>query len=88
MDEFSVHTLDVGQNQQLLDASEVPHVAFKPGVGITPLLRGPSKECHVQKIGFVGVGDGSLCRGDECRNEVRLDGVGVDAVVKLGKSAI
>jgi len=64
MDELGIHALNVSQNQQLLDAGEVPHVAFKPGVGIAPLLRGLSKECHVQKISFVGVCDGCLCRGD------------------------
>jgi hypothetical protein len=47
-----------------------------------------TEESHVQKICFVSVGDGSLFRGDESGNEVCLDGVGVDAVVKPGNSAI
>ncbi len=88
MDELGIHTLDVGQHQQLLNAGVISHIAVKPGVGIAPLPCSLAEEGHVQEIALAGVGDGGLCRGDESGNEVRLDRVGVDAVVKLGNSAI
>lgn len=84
MNELSIQALHVGQHQQLFDGRVVAHVAIKRGVGIAPLLCGEAEQGHVQQVGFVGVGDGSLRRRDLRRDQVLLDRIGVDAVIDLG----
>ena len=66
----------------------VAHVAFEFGVGITPLLRCLAEKRDIKYIGFVGVGNLCLSRRDFRRNEVLLDGVGMNAVIELGEGAV
>ena len=86
--ELGVHALDIGEDEELFDGGVVAHVAIELGIDVTPLLRGLAEEGHVQQIGLGGVSDGSLRGRDLRRDEVRLDGVGVDAVVELGEGAV
>ncbi len=58
------------------------------GVGVAPLPGGLAEEGDVQQVGLAGVGDGGLRGRDLRRDEVGLDGVGVDAVVELGEGAV
>ena len=39
-------------------------------------------------VRFVGIGDGRLGGSDDCGNEMRFEGIGMDAVVEFGKRAI
>jgi hypothetical protein len=64
VNEFGVHALDIGEHQQLLDRSVLPHVAFQLGVDVTPLFGSLAKQGDIKQVGFTGVGDGGLCRGD------------------------
>ena len=88
VNEFSVHALDISQHKELLNGGVVAHVAVELGIGVAPLFRRLTKKGHVQQIGLVGVGAGGLRGRDLRRDEVGLDGVGVDAVVELGESAV
>jgi len=88
VNEFGVHALDIGEHQQLLDGGVLAHVAIQLGVEVAPLLGRLAKQGDVEQVGFTGVGDGSLCRSDCGWNQVRLDGVGVNAVVEFGKGAV
>jgi hypothetical protein len=88
IDQFSVHTFDVGQYQQLLDAGVIAHVALQLGVGVAPLFGGEAEQGDIEQIGFAGIGDGRLRRRDCGGDQMRLDGVGVDAVVELGQGAV
>lgn len=64
VDELGVHTLDVGQHQQLLNGGVFTHVAFQFRIGVAPLPGGLAEQGHIEQIGFVGVGDGGLRRRD------------------------
>ncbi len=88
VDELCVHVLQVGGDEELSEGRVVAHVAVLAGVGVAPFACGLTEEGDVEEVGFVGVGDGRLFRGDLGRDEVCLDGVGVEAVVDLGQSAI
>ena len=68
----------------MFKAGVVTHIAVFVGIGVAPFLCCLAKEGDVEKVGFIGVGKGSLFRGYLGRDEVGLDGVGVDAVVDLG----
>ncbi len=88
VDELGIRALNVGQHEQLLHRRVFAHVAFEFGVGVAPLFRRLAKERHVENIRLAGVGDGGLARRDFRRDEVCLDGIGVDAVIELGESAV
>lgn len=88
VDELGVHAFHVGKHEQLFNGRVFPHVAFERWIGLAPLFRCLTEERHVEKIGLGGVRDGRLCRCDFRRDEMRLDGVGVDTVVEFGECAI
>lgn len=88
VDELCVHVLEVGENKELFEAGVIAHVAVLAGVGSAPLAGGPAEEGDIEKIGFAGVSERGLLRGDFLRNKMSLDGVGVEAVVDLGQSAV
>ena len=54
---------------------------FSPGFLAAPLGGGPAEEGHVEHIGLAGIDDAGLRFAQLRRDEVSLDGVGVDAVV-------
>ncbi len=60
---------------------------FFAGVLAAPLGGGLAEEGHVEHIGFTGVDETGLGFAQLWRDEVGLDGVGVDAVVDLGEVA-
>lgn len=88
VNEFGVHALDIGQHQQLFDGGVFAHVAFKGGVGVAPLFGCLAEEGDIEQVRLGGIGDGGLGGRNRSRNQVRSDGVGVDAVVELGKGAV
>ena len=65
----------------------VADVAFVFRVRGAPLGGGLSEEGHVEHVGFVGIDEVGLGFAQLGRNEVSLDGVGVDAVVDPGEVA-
>jgi hypothetical protein len=88
VDELGVHVLEVGEDEQLFQCGVVTHVAVFFRVGIAPFPGGLAEEGDVEKVGLVSVGEsGLLCR-DLCRDEVGLDGVGVEPIVDLGQGAV
>ena len=88
MDELGIHAFEIRQHEKLLDAGVVSHVAVERGIGLAPLLGGLTKEGNVEQVGLVGIDHGRLGGGDGRRDDVGFDGVGVYAVVELGKSAV
>lgn len=88
MDELGIESLQIGEHQELLDGGVVAHVAIQFRIGVSPLLRGPAKQGHVQEISLGGVGNGGLCGSDDGGNQVGLHGVGVDDVIELREGAI
>ena len=88
MDQLRVHPFDVGEDKQLLNGGVIAHITLQGGVGILPLFGGLPKKGHIEQVGFGGIGDGGLGGGNRGRDQVRFDGVGVDAVIQLGKGPI
>ena len=88
VNELGVEAFHVGQHEQLFDGGVVAQVAIEFGFGIAPLPGGLPEHGDVEQIGLVGIGHGRLCGCDFRRDQVGLDGIGVDAVVDLGESAI
>ena len=83
VNELGVHPLDVGEHEKLFDGGVIAHVAIQFRIGLAPLLGRLAKEGDIEKIGFARVGNRGLRECDLRRNEVDLDGVGVDTVVEL-----
>jgi len=88
MDEFRVHILKVGENQELFKARVIAHVAVFVGIGVTPFTGGLTEERDVEQIGFVGVREGCLLRRNFRRDEMGQDGVGVEAMIDFGQGAV
>ena len=88
VDKFGVHTLDIGEHQQLLDAGIFTQVAFKFWVGVAPLPGGHAEECYVQHVRLVCIDNRRLYRGNGGGNDVSFDRVGVNPVVQLRERAI
>lgn len=47
-----------------------------------------AEQSHIEHIGFAGVGERLLLFGNQLRDQVVFDGVGVDLVVDFGNDAI
>ena len=88
VNELGVHVLEVREDEKLFQRGVVAHVAVLAGIGVAPFAGGLAEEGDVEKVCFVGVGDGGLFRRDFRRDEVRLDGVGVETVMNLGEGAV
>ena len=80
-----VQSFEVRKAYQLRYVGFVADIAGAAGVLLTPLLGGFAEQRHVQQVGLAGVYQTGLLRGQRGRNQVRLDGIGVDAVVDLGE---
>ena len=65
----------------------VANVDIFARVFAAPLGGGLAEEGHVEHIGLAGIDDAGLRFAQLRRDEVSLDGVGVDAVVDLGEIA-
>ena len=57
-------------------------------MGITPLLSGHAEQRHIQDIGFVGIDQRNLPRRQLWRNQIFLDGIGMNPIIDLGKVAL
>ena len=88
VNEFGIHAFDIGQHQQLFDSGVVAHVAFHIGIGIPPLFGCLTEEGDIEHVRFVGVDYGGLRWGHRGWDQVRFDGIGVEAVVEFGKGTI
>ena len=88
VNELGVHVFDIGEDEELFEAGVVAHVAVLAGVRVPPLPGGLAEKGDVEEIRLRGVGEGGLLRGDFSRNQMGLDGVGVEPVVDLGEGAI
>ena len=66
----------------------VAQIAVQPRVGVAPLSRRPAEERHIEHVGLGGVGDGRLCRRDFLRDEMRLNGVGMNSVIQLRERSV
>lgn len=87
-DEDGVEAFEVGKDDELLQRGVIPDIALGGWMRIAPLFGGLAEEGDVEQIRLAGIDRASLCPGDGRRDEGVLDGVGVDAVVDLGKSAL
>ena len=88
MDELGVHGLYVCEYEELLDSGVISHISFFLGIGGSPLFGRDAKECDVEEVSFRGVGEGCLGFGNGGWDEVGLNGIGVDAIIEFGKSAV
>src|SRR5262245_11261320 len=71
--ELGIETLDISQNEKLLDGGVVAHVAIEFGIGIAPLPRRLAEKGHVQEISLASVGEGGLNGRDLGRNKMLPD---------------
>ena len=55
VDEHRVKILHIGEANKLVDGGIVAHIAFRAGIGFTPLLGGHPEESHIEDIRFLGV---------------------------------
>ena len=88
MDELGVHILEIGEDEELLEGGVVAYVAILIRTCIAPFTGGLAEKGDIEHVGFVGVGDGGLFRGDLVRDETEPNSIGVDAVVDLGEGAV
>ena len=88
VNELGIHVLQIGEHEELFERRVVAHVAVEIGIGIAPLTGGQTEEGDIEQVGFAGVGGGGLFGGDLGGDQVRLDSVGVEAVVDLGEGAV
>ena len=72
----------------MLNAGVIADIALARGIGITPLLGGLAEQGDIEDVGLIGVGEICLIPGNGGRDDVRLNGVGMDAVVQLGQRAV
>ncbi len=86
-DKQGIEVFKVGQADELGSSGLVADVALAAGVLATPLGGGLTEESHVEHIGLAGIDETGLAFAERRRDEVGLDGVGVDAVIDLGEVA-
>jgi hypothetical protein len=85
--EEGVEVFQIGEAHELGAGGVVANVAFIARVVAAPLRGGLAEEGHVEHVGLTGIDEVCLSLGEFGRDEVGLDGVGVDAVVDLGEVA-
>lgn len=88
MDKLGVHVFEVGENKKLFEAGVVAHIAVLAEIGVPPFAGGLAEEGDIEEVGLFGVCESGLFCGNFLRDEMRLDRVGVDAVVDLGQHAV
>ena len=88
VDEHGIDVLHVRQTDEFVHGGIVADVALQVGMGVAPLAGGDAEHGHVEHVGLLGVDDAGLLLGHLLRDEVLLDGVGVDAVVDLRQLAL
>jgi hypothetical protein len=86
-DKQGVEVFEVGEAHELGAGGLVADVALFAGVLAPPLGGRLAEEGHVQHIGLAGIDEAGLGFAQLRRDEMGLDGVGVDAVVDLGEVA-
>ena len=86
-DKQGVEVFEVGEADELGAGGLVADVALVAGVLTAPLGRGLAEQSHVEHIGFAGINEAGLGFAQLRRDEMGLDGVGVDAVVDPGEIA-
>lgn len=87
-DQDRVQAFQIGENHQLLQGGLVAKVAVGARVVLAPFLRGHAKQGHVEQVGLGGVDETFLLAADLGRDQVFLDGVGMDEVIYLGEGAL
>ncbi len=86
-DKQGVEVFQVREADELGAGGLVADVALVAGVLAAPLGGGLAEEGHVEHIGFAGIDEAGLRLAQLRRDQVRLNGVGVDAVVDFGEVA-
>lgn len=85
---WSIETFEIGEDDELFQRGVIADVALGIGMGIAPLLRVLAEEGDVEQVGLVRVDEGGLFLAYGDRDQRRLDGIGVDAVIDLGEGAL
>ena len=65
----------------LIDSGIVAYVALLVGIRLTPLFCRHAKHSDIEHISLIGVDDACLQRRHLIRNNIALDGIGVNPVV-------
>ena len=86
-DKQGVEVFQIREANELGTGGLVADVALFAGVLAAPLGGGLAEEGHVEHIGLAGIDEAGLGFAQLRRDEVGLDGVGVDAVVDLSEVA-
>jgi hypothetical protein len=87
MNEMGIQGLKVGEVDKLRNIGFVADIAFMVAVFVPPLLRGFTEQGHVEQIRLAGLDEIDLLGRQLRRDQDRLDGVGVDAVIDFGQVA-
>ena len=80
--------LQVGHYQQLLNGGIVPHIPFQAWILCPPLLGRLAKQSHIQHVRLVGIDKALLILGQVRGNEIGLDGIGVNPVVRTCQNSL
>ena len=84
VDEHGIQVFHVRQADQLIDSGIVAYVALLVGIHLTPLFCRHAKHGNIEHISLIGVDDACLLRYHLFRDNIALDGIGVNPVVYLG----
>ena len=88
MNKMGVQGFEVGQADKMGDIGFVADISFVLRVFVPPLFSGFAEQGHVQQIRLAGVDNIDLFRRELRRDQVRLDGVGVDAIIDFGQLSL
>ena len=84
---MSIEIFQIREANQLRDIGIITDIPFVVRMFIPPLSCGFAKERHIKHVGFGSIDQVHLRFRQSCRNKVFLDGIGMYAVVDLGKIA-
>ena len=84
---MSVEIFQIREANQLGYIGIITDISFVVRMFIPPLFGGFAKERHIKNVGFGGIDQVHLRFRQRCWNQVFFDGIGMDAVVDLGKVA-
>ena len=81
VNEDGVNVLHIREADKLIDSGVVADIAVEVWVGIAPLLGSHTKHRHIEHICFLCINDARLHWGHLLRNQMALDGIGMNTVV-------
>ena len=79
--ENGVQAFHIGQADELVNGGIITNVSLEIGIGVPPFSRRHAEQGDIKKVGLIGIDKGNLFLRHFGRNEILLDGIGVNAIV-------